>query len=128
MIEFTLTFDKKNEIFRGTFKELPKEFIGALKEQWFLERVTDEFIESLPDTFDGEIDIDEVANSEDTYWLFFYTEVKATDEIKMPIKKYQNRDININEDDDSLEFSIFIPKKSGIVKKADSKEIILSFF
>lgn len=127
MLTFPLSFDQQNEMFVGTFKEVPKEFIGFLKEQGFLEKVTDECIESLPDVMEMEINIDPAANPEDSYWVFFYTETKATEEMKIPTQEYLNRDLDIDEDDETIQFNILIPKDSKIIKKSDDQEIIIEF-
>ena len=124
---FTLVFNEKEEIYFGRFQGVAKSFIQLLKYQGFLEDVTSEFIESLPETFDGELNIVPEANGEDRLWVFFYTEMIATEEMKISTQKYLNRDIDINEDDDKLEFNIFVPKSSAYVQKSDEKEIILNF-
>ena len=127
MKKFTLQFDSKNEMFIGEFKKTPREFIKFLKEKGFLEKVTPLFIDEMPETFDGGINIDPDANTEDTYKVFFYLEVKATETMKISIQEYLSRDIDINDEDNELEFNILIPKNSKFVKKADDQEIIFDF-
>ncbi len=127
MIKFQLHFDEKNEMFMGEFKELPKEFIGFLKEQGFLKYVTDEYIESLPDLLNGELNIDPDANTDDSLWVFFYFNTKVPPEMNTPTQEYLNRDIDINEDDGTLEFNIMVPKDSEIITKSNNQEIVLEF-
>lgn len=127
MKKFTLQFDSKNEMFIGEFKKTPREFIKFLKEKGFLEKVTPLFIEELPETFDGGINIDPDANTEDAYRLFFYLEVKATKTMKISIQEYLSRDIEINDEDDELEFDILVPKKSKFIETANKKEIVFDF-
>lgn len=127
MKKFTLQFDPKNEMFMGEFKKTQREFIEFLKEKGFLEKVTQLFIDEMPETFDGEINIDPDANTKDTYKVFFYLEVKATKTMKISIQEYLSRDIDINDEDNELEFDILIPKNSKFVKKADDQEIIFDF-
>jgi len=127
MQTFTLPFNQKNEMFMGTFKGISRDFIEFLKDNGLLEKVTPEFIELMPETFDGELNIDPAANTEDEYWIFFYLNTVATKEMKEPVRVYLNKDIHFNEDDDTLEFDFLIPKNSTFITKADDQEIILSF-
>lgn len=127
MEKITLPFDQKNEMFMGEFKDVSRDFIQFLKDNGLLEKVTPEFIEMMPETFDGKLNIDPAANTEDAYWVFFYLNVKATEEMKISTQEYLSRDIDINEDDETLEFNFFVPKTSKFVIKADDQEMILSF-
>lgn len=122
-----LPFDPKNEMFMGNFKSVSREFIRLLKDIGLLEKVTEEFIDMLPETFDVSVNTDPMANTQDIFWVFFYLDVKATEEMKISTKEYLSRDINIEKEDDTLDFSIIIMKDSKFVKKADDQEIVFEF-
>jgi hypothetical protein len=126
MTEFTLQFDKTNEMFRGEFKNISRAFIQRMKNKGLLEKVTPEFIEIMPETLDGEVNIDPASDPEDSYWVFFYLKTVATKEMKEPTRAYINQDINFNQDDDTLEFELFISKNSQFIKKTEDETIILS--
>lgn len=122
-ITFTLPFDKKGEVFMGEFTNCPQEFLNHLKELGLLTHVLPEL---FPESFDGEIVIDPFPGKE-TYSVDFYLTLTATKEMKQPITKYKNRDIDINEEDETLEFSLAIGKKSVFIEKQTDEKIILSF-
>lgn len=126
MQTFSLPFDPKDEMFMGSFKSVSREFIRLLKNMGLLEKVTEEFIETLPETFDMVVNNDPVANTEDKFWIFFYPDIKVTEEMKISTQEYLSRDINI-EEDDTLDFNILIMKDSKFVKKADDQELIFEF-
>ncbi len=127
MQKFSLSFNKKEEMFKGSFKDVSKEFILLLKGKRILEKVRPEFLELMPESFDGELNTDPKANPKNTLWVLFYLKVKATPEMKITMQKFLSRDININEKSDMLEFSIVIPTHSHYVEKMDENEIILNF-
>lgn len=126
MQKFCLPFDEKEEIFKGTFKNVPRDFILLLKNKGLLEKVRPEFVELMPENFDTEVNTDPIANTKEL-WVFFYLKVKATPEMKIATQEYLSRDIDINDEDDTLEFSILVPKNSEFVEKMDDNEIILNF-
>ena len=127
MQKFSLPFDKKEGMFKGAFKDVSRDFILLLKEKGLLEKVRPEFVELMPESFDGELNTDPKANPKDTLWVFFYLKVKATPEMKIAMQKFLSRDIDINEKSDMLEFSIVVPIHSHYVEKIDDNEIILNF-
>lgn len=125
--KFKLKFNNYEGMFSERFKNVEKEFIVFLKEQNFLKKITPLFIEELPQTFNGEVCIDPDANTQECYVLFFYLTVQATEAMKMPTQEYLNRDIEINDEDEKLEFMIKIPKKSKFIKKSNNKKVVFSF-
>lgn len=121
MKKITLSFETKEGMFTGKFTGMPKEFIQELKNKGFLKRVRENFINMLPDVFDGEIQIDPDANTQTNYSLFFYLDVKATDEMKLPVQEFLSRDIGRNEDSGFLEFVITVPRSLKIIKESKKK-------
>jgi len=104
----------------GKFTDAPKTFIQRLKKNGLLDKVTDLFIDMLPEKISGEINYDEINKPDENYWIFFYLETKLKP--LNPTQTYLNRDINIDEEDGQVEFSITL-QREGVVQTSP-KEII----
>jgi len=121
--EFTLRFDPIQKNFSTKFKGSRK-FLHYLKDAELLPY-------SLPDlfpkTFNGEIIIDKIDQGEESYSIDFYLDVEATNKMKETMTRYKNRDIEIDEENNKLEFSLKIERQSGYIIKDNKEEIVLSF-
>ncbi|MEI7918979.1 MAG: hypothetical protein WCH65_01895 [bacterium] len=123
--KFTLTFEPTQQNFSTKFTEMTRDFLEYLKNAELLPNCLPEL---FPETFCGEIIIDPLdPGNEDAYTVDFYTDIKATKKMKEPITQYRNRDITIDEDDETLNFSIRVYKKSGYLESVTEENIILSF-
>lgn len=122
--KFVLEYNN-DDVYSTMFLDVPRSFLQTLKDAELLPKCSPE---TFPETFDGEIIIDPFdPGNEDAYTVDFYTTIKATKEMKDILTQYHNRDITIDEDDETLNFSIRIYKDSGYLEKATEEEIILSF-
>lgn len=122
MEKFILRFDQESKTFIGKFNDVSKTLIQRLKEKGLLERVTEDFIEKLPETISGEIHYDPDARDEEDYWLFFYLDLKLPD--MNATQTYLNRDINIEEDGE-VTFNFLAEKELGT--QTSEKEIVYFF-
>lgn len=127
MPKFSMTFDPKEEMFNGTFKDVSRDFILLLKEKRLLEKVRPKFVELMPETFDGELSIDLSVCTKDMLWVVFYLKIQATPEMEISIQECLSRDIDISNKKGVLEFSILVPTNSEYIGKMEDDEVILNF-
>lgn len=121
--KFILKLDQSNRVFYGTFTNVSKTLINRLKEKNYIKHV---IIDLFPETINGDIVIDVNNPDEETYDIDIYLNEVATDEMKEAIKKWKNRDIDINEDDETLEIHFKLQKTSPLIKTNDDEhEMIL---
>jgi hypothetical protein len=122
METFTLTFDKHDEIFRGDFKNIPRDILTRIKEEGYLEKI---MVELFPETISGEILIDTCLDNDLNYQIDFYLNMVATPEMKKAINKWKNRNIEINEDDEKIEIHIIIAKNTSAILLSDEKNKLM---
>lgn len=123
--KFVLDFNDVEDVFSTLFLELPRAFMQTLKDAELLPNCLPEL---FPETFCGEIIIDPFdPGNEDAYTVDFYTDIPATKEMKNVLTKFHNRDITIDEDDETLNFSIRVYKDTGYLEQVTDEKIILSF-
>ncbi len=119
METFTLHFDEDNKVFYGKFKGISRDFFTRLKQSGYIEKV---IVELFPETLSGEIIIDIFPENDLKYEVDFYFDTIATKEMKQAINKWKNRDIDINEDDETLEVHIKIEKASSEIQLSEDKK------
>lgn len=126
---FTLTLDQDNKVFYGTFTDIPKDLLQRLKDNAFAfkenKRIEHIMLELFPDTLTIDILIEKGSPDEETYDINIYLNLTATEEMKDPVMKWKNRDIDFDEEDELLEISFTTRKDSPIIKKHDENELIL---
>jgi len=123
--DFTLTFKPTQDNFSTKFVGISRDFLQYLKDAELLPHVVPNL---FPETFNGEILIDKFEpGNEEAYSVDFYLELEASDEMKETMTKYNNRDIEICEETNKLEFSLKIERQSGYIVKDNKKKIVLSF-
>lgn len=126
---FTLTLDQDNKVFYGTFTDIRKDLLQRLKDNAFAfkenKRIEHIMLELFPDTLTIDIVIEKGSPDEETYDINIYLNLTATEEMKDPVMKWKNRDIDFDEEDELLEISFTTRKDSPIIKKHDENELIL---
>lgn len=127
--KITLTLDEENNVFYGSFTDISKDLLQRLKNNEFAlkkeERIKHIVVDLFPDTVSGDILIEIADPDDETYDVDIYFDPIATKEMKDPVTKWNNRDIDLNEDDESLEIRFTTRKDSPIIQKNDENEIIL---
>lgn len=125
MEKITLNLDEGTNSLIGELKETSIELILSLKHHGFLKNLTKSLIESLPNKFNVTIHIEEEDDINIDYSVFFFLDVKAPKMMEISTQEYLNRDIDVNEDNGDLFFSLNIPQNSKLIKKTKN-QIILS--